>query len=112
MIKSYIIKYLLDKGQYDTICDDEELIKDFEKTNYEDMLDFLEAESNNIKIITGQNDEYEWEDNSNTYDLIIEKDRHYYSVCVKFFMEYGITDVYIETLKEVKPIKITSTIYV
>ena len=110
MIKSYIIEYLLDKGQYDSICDSEELEKDFANTNYEDMLDFLETESKNIKIITEQNAEYE--DNSITYDLIIGKDSHYYSVSVNYSMEYGTYDIYIETLKEVKPIKVTTTVYV
>ena len=112
-MKKYVLEYLVNKqDSLDYIDEDEDFIYDFEDSGADNIDDWLETLIQDIEVVDKVNWEYNDESNSDEFDFIFKINDKYYSIKVSYSREYGTNNVYYETLEQVIPKQIMTTIYI
>lgn len=111
--KKYVLEYLVNRqDSLEYINEDEECIDDFESSGADNIDDWLESLIQDIEIVDKVNWEYNDESNSDEFDFIFKINNIYYSVAVLYSREYGTNTVYYETLEQVVPKQVMTTVYI
>lgn len=111
--KDYVLEYLVNNSdpEWDVIRELDGCEEDFNASGEDNMQDWLESLIKDIEVIDEINYEYNYENNSDNYDLIFKSNGIYYSLSIEYSREYGIDTVFYDSLTQVEPVQKTITVY-
>lgn len=108
-IKNYMLEYLINGFPGENYIDDE-CDADFEASGENNLQDWLKASVKDMQVIDQINYKHN-DDDFDSYNVIIKVNDLYYSVYVEYSREYGVDEVYYDSLQQVIPKQKTITVY-